>query len=477
MALAAALGGLLGAALTYLLVRRARRSSDETFSRVAGQLIDGMHDGLALQDGRGHLLGWNHAAAQITGWDRAQAEAQLTAEEGLVRLGRAMVNLKRFEVRDQGRLYWATLFSDARGELQLKAAFRDAWRQATINQAVLEASTDGIALVDDQGRALMANQRMRELARDLLGDRNAVGIEPAVAGRLTDPRGWLRDLELLDGELERELTGEYALAGGTRSFSRYVAPVRDPQDEWVGRLVLLRETTAERAAERARSELMSTVSHELRTPLASIYGYAELLANRLPEGRHRQFAEIIHRQADRLAALIGDLLDLQRLEQGTVTLISAPVDVGGLLTEQVELFRAQSARHRVDVQLPDGPVTALGDRDRLAQVVANLLSNAIKYSPHGGTVTVEAAANGSRVMVAVRDEGIGIPPDQQAHVFEKFFRAETPEARAIGGTGLGLALCRELVEAHGGRIGFESTPGVGSTFWFTLAAARAGSRV
>jgi signal transduction histidine kinase len=388
-----------------------------------------------------------------------------------------MVHLRRFQVREEGRDYSVTLFSDARDELQLQAAFRDAWRQATINLAVLEASTDGIALVDDSGRALMTNRRMRELARELLGDRNAVGLERDVAGRLSDPQGWLQDLQRLGADIERELTGEYSLAGGSRSFSRYVAPVRDPQGEWIGRLVMLRETTAVRAAERAKSELMATVSHELRTPLASIYGYAELLASRLPEGQHRQFAEIIHRQADRLAGLIGDFLDLQRLEQGTVTLVTAPVDIGELLSEQAELFRAQSARHRLDVQLPDGPVTALGDRDRLAQVLANLLSNAIKYSPEGGRVNVEAAMNGSKVTVAVRDEGIGIPADQQAQVFEKFFRAETPEARAIGGTGLGLALCRELVEAHDGRIGFESEPGRGSTFWFTLAASRAQSTV
>jgi signal transduction histidine kinase len=323
----------------------------------------------------------------------------------------------------------------------------------------------------------MTNQRMRELARELLGDRNAVGLERVVAGRLTDPQGWLQDLQLLDVDRESEVSGEYSLAGGSRSFSRYVAPVRDPQGEWIGRLVMLRETTAVRAAERAKSELMSTVSHELRTPLASIYGYAELLANRLPEGQHRQFAEIIHRQADRLAALIGDFLDLQRLEQGTVTLVSVPVDIGELLSEQAELFRAQSARHQLDVVLPDGPVRALGDRDRLAQVMANLLSNAIKYSPDGGRVSVEAVPNGTKVTVSVRDEGIGIPVDQQAHVFEKFFRAETPEARSIGGTGLGLALCRELVEAHGGRIGFESEAGRGSTFWFTLAASRAQSAV
>jgi signal transduction histidine kinase len=481
IAVAALAGAVLGAALATLVLarRRPRGWTGGRLSGVAGQLIDGMHDGLAVQDANGRLVGWNHAAGQITGWDDAQAAQGLDrdGEEGLVRLGRAMVHLRRFDVREDGQDFCVSLFSDARDELQLQAAFRDAWRQATINLAVLEASTDGIALVDDAGRALMTNQRMRELARELLGDRNAVGLERVVAGRLSDPQGWLQDLQLLDVDHESELSGEYSLAGGSRSFSRYVAPVRDPQGEWIGRLVMLRETTAERAAERAKSELMSTVSHELRTPLASIYGYAELLASRLPDGQHRQFAEIIHRQADRLAALIGDFLDLQRLEQGTVTLVSAPVDIGGLLTEQTELFRAQSSQHRLDVRLPHSPVTALGDRDRLAQVVANLLSNAIKYSPEGGSVTIEAGASGSKVTVSVRDEGIGIPADQQAHVFEKFFRAETPEARNIGGTGLGLALCRELVEAHGGRIGFESTPGDGSTFWFTLAASRAQSTV
>ena len=344
VALVAIVAALLGALVASLVVvrRRPRGWSDGGLSGVAGQLIDGMHDGLAVQDSDGRLVGWNHAARQITGWDHADAAQQLDrcADEGLVRVGRAMVHLRRFQVREDGRDYCVTLFSDARDELQLQAAFRDAWRQATINLAVLEASTDGIALVDDSGRALMTNRRMRELARELLGDRNAVGLERDVAGRLTDPQGWLHDLHLLDGDHERELSGEYSLAGGSRSFARYVAPVRDPQGEWIGRLVMLRETTAVRAAERAKSELMSTVSHELRTPLASIYGYAELLASRLPDGQHRQFAEIIHRQADRLAALIGDFLDLQRLEQGTVTLVSEPVDIGELLAEQAELFRA-----------------------------------------------------------------------------------------------------------------------------------------
>ena len=186
---------LLGAALASFVVgRRPRGWSDGGLSGVAGQLIDGMHDGLAVQDSEGRLVAWNHAACQITGWDhcRRRAGARAPHDEGLVRLGRAMVHVRRFQVREEGVDHRVTLFSDARDELHLQAAFRDAWRQATINLAVLEASTDGIALVDDVGRALMTNRRMRELASELLGDRNAVGLERVVAGRLTDPQGWLQ---------------------------------------------------------------------------------------------------------------------------------------------------------------------------------------------------------------------------------------------------------------------------------------------
>jgi PAS domain-containing protein len=192
-----------------------------------------MHDGLAVQDADGRLVGWNLAARQITGWDHADAAQELDrcADEGLVRVGRAMVHLRRFHVREDGQNYRVTLFSDARDELQLQAAFRDAWRQATINLAVLEASTDGIALVDDSERALMTNRRMRELARELLGDRNAVGLERGVAGRLTDPQGWLQDLQVLDADHEREISGEYSPDGGRVTVE---AAANGSKDDGVG---------------------------------------------------------------------------------------------------------------------------------------------------------------------------------------------------------------------------------------------------
>jgi signal transduction histidine kinase len=161
---------------------------------------------------------------------------------------------------------------------------------------------------------------------------------------------------------------------------------------------------------------------------------------------------------------------VQRIEHEGVDLAAERVDIARLLDEQAQLFAAQSPKHRVELDVAERPLTVRADPNRLAQVVGNLLSNAIKYSPDGGRVEVHAERRNGGVRISVRDEGRGIPQEQQGRIFTKFFRGDAG-ATGITGTGLGLAVSRQIVEAHGGTIGFDSDPGEGSTFWLELPGA------
>ena len=225
-------------------------------------------------------------------------------------------------------------------------------------------------------------------------------------------------------------------------------------------------------SERLKTDLVSNVSHELRTPLSSILGFSDLMLKRdvAPEDR-RRYLGVIRAESARLATLLNDLLDLQRQELGVLELRLTEFDLNELLDVQVTLYSAQSSVHELVLTPSPEPVIIRGDPDRLAQVGGNLLSNAIKYSPDGGKVEVTASLIRGEGWIWVRDRGLGIPRDHQDRVFTKFFRGEAARKRAISGTGLGLVLARQIVEAHGGSLGFDSEEGKGSTFWVRLPAA------
>jgi signal transduction histidine kinase len=268
-----------------------------------------------------------------------------------------------------------------------------------------------------------------------------------------------------DTRLEEEGPGE--IGALTQAFNSMARSLE------VGRDELVAQNEALQASEHAKSELISIVSHELRTPLSSVLGFTKLLLERdFDEHERRRYLGIVDTEARRLASLAEDFLDVQLLEEGKLELAMETLDVSSLVREQVALFFGHGGDHSVELQLPDEPLWVDVDPDRLSQVVGNLLANAIKYSPEGGAVEVRAETLRGDVRIVVRDSGLGIPREDQAHIFTKFFRGRAA-ASGIPGTGLGLAVARQIVEAHGGLIGFASEEGRGTTFWIELPAHRA----
>ena len=223
-------------------------------------------------------------------------------------------------------------------------------------------------------------------------------------------------------------------------------------------------------AVRARENAFAHIAHDLRSPLTAIVGSAELMNG---NGSANGYAETIAAEAKRLDEMLTGLLEADAARAAAAA-ARETFDLGEVIGQQVELFRAQSRRHDFTVSVP--ALVVIGDRARTTNVVATLLSNAIKYSPTGGTVDVRLEQRDGVARATVRDEGVGIPAADQARLFERFFRVKTAATSGIPGTGLGLAVAREVVLAQGGEMGFESEQGRGSRFWFQRPLAAGSPR-
>ena len=260
----------------------------------------------------------------------------------------------------------------------------------------------------------------------------------------------------------------------------YLSVVRDVTDrraaEQALRGALEKEREANRrmhAVDQAKDDFVSTVSHELRTPLTSIIGYTELLTEGLTgplTSMQHDLVEKIDRNGSRLLSLVEDLLTLSRVANGSFQLERVPTDLGEAVrraSAEVSTAACQQGVS-VEVNLPAGPVTVMGDHEQLERLVLNLVSNAVKFSDSGGVVRVTLERRQHLAVLAVADTGIGIPTEEQPNLFQRFFRTTVATEKAIQGTGLGLNIVKSIAEAHEGVIDFESTPGVGTTFWFRV---------
>lgn len=388
---------------------------------------------------------------------------------------------------------------------------------------IVENSADGILILDANRRVVVVNQALAAMLG--IGPDEAVGRPCHEVLALENVQGD----DFCNGDVDEQLLGESGLRcegdltrpGGARvTVSAIYTPLYDEQARLMNVIVNVHDITRFREEEEIKSTFTSIISHELKTPVALIKGYAQTLAR--PDAdwdaaTARNGLQIIEEEADRLEALINNLLDVSRIQASGLRLDYEEVDIQALAARVVDAFHVQTEQHQLALDFPADLPLVWGDRERLRQVFTNLVSNAIKYSPEGGliriggwfepygtdvyppepggglqtagvetpgvVVTNSAWANPSaaheagreapagRLVFYVADQGIGIPQAELAHIFDRYYRVDSSLRRSTAGAGLGLFLCRAIVEAHGGQIWAHSEPGKGATIFVGLPVA------
>jgi PAS domain S-box-containing protein len=360
-----------------------------------------------------------------------------------------------------------------------QAARAEAEAERARVQAVLQSASQGIIFVDARtghltanpaaetifGRPLVSEGGVQQYAEQVrLPDSQPVGVEglPGIRALRGEP---VVDEELLivrpDGSRVPVLSS--------------ATPVREPAEGIIGSVVVHQDITVIKELERLREEWTSVIAHDLRQPVAAITAYAAALST--VTERQAGLEQVARRvggivaAAEQLDRMIGDLLDVSRIGAGRLTLERVPVDLSHLVHRVTDQLAEATSDRAIEVAVagPLPPVPA--DPGRIEQVLGNLVSNAAKYGDPGTPVGVSVEQQGDGVRIAVTNRGKGIPPDEIPQLFTRFFRASAARSGSVPGLGLGLYICRELVQAHGGRIAVESVAGETTTFSFTLPLA------
>jgi two-component system phosphate regulon sensor histidine kinase PhoR len=350
-------------------------------------------------------------------------------------------------------------------------------------ETVLDNMINGIVMIDRAGNIVLLNRMAEEVlgfsAKELAGRHYAEAKQQYELSQIIQEG--LERREHLHDEITFYFPEE-------RLLELNLVPVFHSGEEFGGVLLVLQDVSAIRRLERMRSEFVANVSHELKTPIAAVKGFAEtLLGGAVSDpATANSFLQIIYDESERLNRLIGDILELSKVESRRVPLQFSPVELSSFTDKTIELLASEAARKHItlDVSVEEG-VYVEADEDRLRQIMMNLLSNGINYTPDGGKVSirVEPIATGKAVpgtqpddllgdydhiRIWITDTGIGIPKKDLPRIFERFYRVDKARSRSSGGTGLGLSIVKHLVELHKGTISVESTVGVGSTFMIEL---------
>lgn len=399
------------------------------------------------------------------------------------RIGRALEEMKqgaeRFAQGDFSRkvsrpssLEMASL-ADTLNQMarQLNDRIRTVISQRNLQEAVLSSMVEGVLAVDKEQHVISMNDAAARL----------LGVNPEmVQGQPISEV--LNNLPLQDfvGQAMTSTTpseGEFVLRDHEQQVIQvHGAVLRDAHGEGIGAVVVLNDVTRLRRLERVRRDFVANVSHELRTPITSIKGFVETLLDGAldnPEDA-RRFLDIVMKQADRLNAILGDLLTLSRIEEGEekVSIVLEAGSVVGVLNAAVQLCETKAAEKDIVIDLDcDAAIRACINPPLLEQALANLVDNAIKYSEHGAKIRVGAGQQESDVVVFVEDHGCGIPREHLPRLFERFYRVDKARSRSLGGTGLGLSIVKHIAKAHGGRVSVSSAPGQGSIFRIHMPAA------
>jgi two-component system, OmpR family, sensor histidine kinase VicK len=331
--------------------------------------------------------------------------------------------------------------------------------------SVLAHMTDGVIATDQNGQIILMNKR----AEELLGVQSYEVIKRLLPDVLRLPESY--ELEDLFEQTESILLDfsdddqEFLIEANFSVIQEEDGPIN-------GLITVLHDVTEQEKIEQDRREFVANVSHELRTPLTTMKSYLEALEDGALEDPELapRFIGVTQNETERMIRLVNDLLQLSKIDSHDYRLTMTWVDFGQFLHEVIDRFEmvAQGRNIHFTRHISGHPTYVEVDKDKLTQVIDNIISNAMKYSPEGGNVTTTLLHQGHNVRVSISDEGMGIPRENQAKIFDRFYRVDKARARSIGGTGLGLAIAKELVHAHGGEIWVSSEYGSGTTIYFTL---------